>query len=163
MAEAKCFMCLEPQQSAAARLQLLCDMKTAFDTLVANGIQGAPGTPGADGATGADGADGPVWTPVHSTLNYNANVNVDFTGDEYKTVTLAGNIDFDAVNHTAGSAIVVRILCDASPRNLTFNAGWKFVGNTAPASIVANKVGILSLTSFGVNDANVIAAYAVQI
>jgi hypothetical protein len=85
---------------------------------------------------------------------------VDFTGDEYKTVTLTGNIDFDAVNHAAGRAVVVRILGDGSVRNLTFHASWVFIGGAAPATLGINKKAILSLTSFSNDDANVIAAYS---
>ena len=66
------------------------------------------------------------------------------------------------VNAAAGLAVVVRIIGDGSIRNLTFNASWKFVG-PKPTTLAANKIGVLSLTSFGTTDANVVAAYSAEV
>ena len=54
----------------------------------------------------------------------------------------------------------IRIIGDGSERALTFPAGWTFVGAAAPATLAADKTAILTLTSFGTTDANVVAAYA---
>jgi hypothetical protein len=37
-----------------------------------------------------------------------------------------------------------------------------FVGSAAPASIAANKTGLLELYSYGTTDANVVARWSVQ-
>jgi hypothetical protein len=95
------------------------------------------------------------------TLAYAATVNIDFNGEAFQTVTLAGNITFTTSNRAAGKAVSVRVICDGSSRNFTFPS-WVFIGAAAPASINASKTAILSLTCFDANDTGVIAAYSEQ-
>lgn len=141
------------------------------------GDQGDPGAPGAKGdkgdagdagpagATGPKGDigdTGPAWSPTHSVLAYGATVTPDFDGDDYRTVTLAGNIDFTAsANRGAGKSVVIRVIGDASERTLAFNASWKFYG-AKPATLAANKEAVLSLSCFGANETDVRAAWAVE-
>lgn len=98
---------------------------------------------------------------THSTLTYAATTNIDFTSDNFRTETLTGNVTFTTSNLEAGRSVTIRIIGDSSLRTLTFPA-WKFVGATAPASLAANKIAVLTLTSFGTTDANVVAAYAAE-
>ena len=70
-------------------------------------------------------------------------------------------IDTAAANKGAGKTIIIRITCDSSARNFTWNSNWKFVGEK-PVSIAASKVAILSMTCFGTNDSDIICSYAVQ-
>lgn len=97
----------------------------------------------------------------HSTLTYAASTAIDFTGDGFQTCSLTGNITFTTSNLAAGRSKTVRIVSDGSSRTFTFPS-WVFVGAAAPASIAANKTAILTLTSFGTTDADVVAAYSVQ-
>lgn len=128
----------------------------------ANGTNGVDGNDGAPGAPGAAGAAGPAWSPSHSTLTYGASVTVDFDVDDYRTVTLTGDINFaDSANRAAGKSCVVRVLTDGSPRALAFNAGWVFLG-TAPTTQAASKTGILTLTCFGADESDIVAAYSVE-
>lgn len=99
---------------------------------------------------------------VASTLTYANPATIDFAGDDFKTISLTGNCVFQSSNLAAGRCISVRIVCDGSDRTLGFPADWTFVGPAAPADIAANKVGLLSVTSFGTTDTNVVAAYAVE-
>lgn len=117
------------------------------------------------GTVGLTTTDRPQFANVritHSTLTYAASVAVDFDADGFKTVTLAGDIEFTTSNLAAGRSKTIRIVGDSSTRAFTFPASWKFVGAAAPASLAANKVAILTLTSFGTTDADVIAAYAAE-
>lgn len=100
---------------------------------------------------------------THSTLTYAATTNIDFanTVDDFRTVTLTGNITFTTSNLAAGRSRTIRIIGDASLRTFTFPA-WKFVGAAAPASLAASKIGILTLTAFGAANADVVAAYAAE-
>lgn len=98
-------------------------------------------------------------TITPSTLLY-ASPAIDFAAEALRTVTLTGNITFTTSNLAAGKSVTVRIIGDGSIRTLTFPAGWKFVGAAAPTQIAANKIAILTLTSFSTTDANVVAAYA---
>lgn len=87
--------------------------------------------------------------------------NLDFTSQGYLTHSITGNITYTASNYAAGKSLSVRITCDGTQRNLTFPAGWVFVGSK-PTAIAASKIGILSITSFGATEAETVAAYAVQ-
>jgi hypothetical protein len=104
-------------------------------------------------------------TNVHitnSTLAYSATPNIDFDGDGFKTITLTGDAAFVGVNYGAGKSVTLRIVGDSSTRNLSFDSDWKFLGAAAPTDIAANKVGLLTLTSFTGADTGVLAAYSVQ-
>jgi hypothetical protein len=96
------------------------------------------------------------------TLTYAASVALDFETQVYKKVDLTGNITFTTSNLAVGASMAIKIAADGSIRTFTFPAGWTFIGSAAPADIAANKTGVLSLTSFGTTDAEVIAAYAVE-
>ena len=87
--------------------------------------------------------------------------NLDLTSQGYLTHSITGNITYTASNYAAGKSLSVRITCDGTQRNLTFPAGWVFVGSK-PTAIAASKIGILSITSFGATEADTVAAYAVQ-
>lgn len=128
----------------------------------ANGLNGTNGTNGADGAPGPQGPAGPEGSFSHSNLTYAATVDLDFDADDYRSLTLAGDVTFTTSNRAAPKALSIRIIGDGSLRTLTFPAGWKFIGAAAPANIAANKEAILSITCFGAADADVRASYAVE-
>ena len=89
-------------------------------------------------------------------------INLNFSAETgLYTRSAAGNITFAATNYRAGSIKTVRIISGASPRNLTFPLSWVFMG-TKPTSIVAGRVGILTITSFGTTEADCVAAWTVQ-
>lgn len=79
----------------------------------------------------------------------------------YLTQTLTGDPSYSLSNRIAGRTTTARILADVATRTFTFPAGWAFVG-TKPTTIVANKVGILTVTCFDTTEAGVLAAYSVQ-
>lgn len=99
------------------------------------------------------------------TLVYNPTIFLDFRGPDYQSVSLAGNITFATQKHAPGRAIVVRArnTSGVTARNLTFPPSWIFLGPSGkPSTIAPSRTGILSITSFGTSDADVIAAWAVQ-
>ena len=98
---------------------------------------------------------------AQSALTYAATVDLDFTGNSYRTLALTGNVTFTSSNRAAGRTVTVKIAADASARTLTFPAGWKFVGSK-PTDIAASKTGILTVTCFGSADTDAVAAYAVE-
>jgi hypothetical protein len=99
---------------------------------------------------------------THSTLTYGASVALDFDGNGFQTCSLTGDITFTTSNLAAGRSKTIRIVGDGSLRSFTFPGGWTFVGAAAPASLAANKVAVLTLTSFGTTDADVVAAYSAE-
>lgn len=102
-----------------------------------------------------------VENPVHSTLTYSATPAIDFAGDQFKTISLTGDATFSSSNLGAVRSVTVRIVCDGSERTLGFPADWTFVG-AKPATIAANKVGILTVFAYGNADTDVVAAYSVE-
>lgn len=153
-------------------------------------IRGPAGATGSTGATGpgvaAGGTAGQILSKVDAT-NYNTQwitapyanktpvvgtglatsgtVNLDLStlNDTFQTMgALTGDITFTTSNLTAGRSTTIRVVNGATLRVLTFPA-WVFVGTPMPANIAASKTGILTITSFGTTDADVVAAWAAQL
>jgi hypothetical protein len=75
------------------------------------------------------------------------------------TISTNGSLTFTGSNYKAGGIKTARIAnSTASSQTLTFPANWKFVG-IKPTLINANKIGILTLTSFTTSDTGCVAAY----
>jgi hypothetical protein len=102
-------------------------------------------------------------TVVQGTLTYASTVNLDMAAlvGRHQTIALTGNLTLTSSNRATGRTVALRIICDATLRNLTFPAGWIFLG-TKPSDIAASKIGVLSLTFFGANDTDCVAAWGVQ-
>lgn len=98
-----------------------------------------------------------------STITYAAPVDLDMAAlaGGYRSISLTGNLELTALNRAAGRQVTLRLVCDASTRTLTFPAAWVFLG-TKPSSLAASKTAVLSLSFFGVNNADCVAAYGVQ-
>jgi len=108
----------------------------------------------------------PAWTNTptlsnlifsSTALSYAASVAIDFNSTGLQTISLTGNITFTTSNRGAGKSVTVEIVCDGTQRTLTFPA-WVWLG-VAPSAITASKTAILTLTCFGSNDTDVVAAY----
>lgn len=123
-------------------------------------------------SAGATATGGPVITnPSTSTPS----VQVDLDGAPFQTIELIGGKTYtfaalDGQSADAVKTVTLRVKqtgTGAATFELTgtaFNAwGWPERENGAPSSIAEGKTALLSLTSFGPGDANVIAAYAVTI
>ena len=105
---------------------------------------------------------GNITTITHSTLTYAGTTDIDLTGDDFRTITLTGNITFTTSNRAAARSITLKIIGDSSLRTFTFPS-WKFVGGAAPASLAANKIAVLTITAFGTADTDIVAAYAAEV
>ena len=147
---------------------------TTSGTLTLTGTLGA-----ANGGTGlaspgalnnvltSDGAGG--WTSIAATapsvltVEYAASITLDFDPalSPYQKVTLAGDLTLlsPSANLGGGRALSLLIIGDGSIRTLTLPA-WSFLGAAAPATLAVGQKAVLSLTSYGTADADVIAAYA---
>jgi len=102
-------------------------------------------------------------TVTQGTIAYGASVNLDMatlTGT-HRTIALTGNLTLTSGNRGSGRQVVLRLICDATQRALSFPAGWRFLG-ARPANIAASKVGVLSLTFFGDNETDGVAAWGVE-
>jgi hypothetical protein len=89
-------------------------------------------------------------------------VNIDFESTPFRNIgPLTGDIVFTTSNRSIGKAISLRIQNGGTLRTFTFPS-WVFLGVGAPANIAANKMGILSLSCFGPEDTDIVAAYGLQ-
>jgi hypothetical protein len=95
------------------------------------------------------------------TVSSSDTINVAFDKDRVITRTATGAITFTGSAYNGGKSASIRIVPGASNRNLTFPAGWKFL-SFKPTSVLANKTGVLALTSYGTAEAHVVAAWAVE-
>lgn len=100
----------------------------------------------------------------NDAITYAASVALDFatTIKSVQSVTLTGNITLTTTNLASGRVKVLRIIGDGSVRTFSLPAGWKFLNGSAPASLAASKVGVLTLMAFGATDGDVVATYGVQ-
>jgi hypothetical protein len=130
------------------------------------------GTPGTwERLGGVDTAADYVWTGYHTfhksprmpseAVAYAASLAIDFNGKPFQTVTLTGDLAISTTNRGNGRMISVRLIGDASARSLNFATGIRFVG-PKPTSLDAGKVAILSLTSFGDDETDTVAAYSAE-
>lgn len=100
------------------------------------------------------------------TLGTSGTITVDLSSSMLQTTgTLTGNItSLVTSNRAAGRSATLRIINGGTNRTITYSASWRWVG-TQPASgftLNANKIGILSLTSFGTAETDIVAAWAVE-
>lgn len=100
--------------------------------------------------------------PTFATLTYGATVYLIPTGGKMQKVSLTGNITFATSGLSAGADFKVIIAADGSTRNLTWPVGWTWIGGTAPATIAANKTGLLEIMATTGADSGVVARWTVQ-
>ena len=121
---------------------------------------------GAAISAGATATGGPVITnPSSSTPS----VQVDLDGSPFQTIELVGGktYTFSSLTNQVSSAVKTVTLkvtgTGTGTATLTLPS-WVWperASGAAPTGIATGKVALLSLTSFGTGDANVIAAFAV--
>lgn len=105
-----------------------------------------------------------VRTVPGADLPTSGSILLSFGGPSLlSTGTLTGNITFStsALGRLPGASLTIRVRNGGTQRTLTFPSGWVFVG-AKPANIAANKFGILTVTSFGTSDSDMVAAWAVE-
>lgn len=143
MDQAKCFTCLEGKQPMAVLLQMICNLQAVIQQLITT-------------------IPAPATGPTVEDLVYAASIDIDLDGADYQRLTLAGDIDFNgSLNRPAvgfAKSVAVVITADGSDRTITYNASWTSIG-AAPASIVAGKTGVLSITALGPAETDVLIVY----
>lgn len=97
-----------------------------------------------------------------TTITYSATPNIATTAN-LQTIALTGNAAFTASGYAAGQYVTVRVVGDGSNRTVSFPATWVWVGSVPPTTLIANKVGLLSLVVFGTTEASVVASWAASL
>ena len=100
--------------------------------------------------------------PLFGTQTYLATTNLTPAVGLTQRVALTGNVTFITSGLVAGRNFSMIVAADGSTRNLTWPVGWTWVGGTAPATIAANKTGLLEILPTTGADSGVIARWTVQ-
>lgn len=105
-----------------------------------------------------------------TTLGTTGTLNLDMNGSMLQTTgTLTGNITLTTSNRSAGESVTLRIVNGGTNRTITFPGTppaltWRYVG-TKPANaytLAANKIAVLTITAFGTNESDIVAAFSVE-
>lgn len=107
-----------------------------------------------------------VWTRTQVNLGvitYAGVVPLDLSAmNDFQSLTLAGDITFTAgLTYSPGLRKEISITADGSLRNITWPAGWTWLG-TAPTTLAANKTGMVRLRCTGTTAASLLASWEVQ-
>lgn len=100
---------------------------------------------------------------THSALPFNSTIALSFREDDYRTLNLTGDIQFNAQHHSAAKSISVVIRNNQVTHAMSFPPSWIWLGAVGkPTQIAAGKTGVLSITCLGTSDADVIAVWSAQ-
>jgi len=105
----------------------------------------------------------PHFHPGYFVATHATSYTASFADGKIQKLDITGTTNFQSLSgQNAGQELEIIIICDGSTRNLSFPAGWVFVGAAAPANIAANKTAVLVLRAMGTNDSDVVARYVVE-
>lgn len=103
------------------------------------------------------------FLPGYSVATHATSFTPDASLGRWQRLDVTGTTNFQSLNNqAAGQVVTFALVCDGSTRNLSFPAGWVWMGGSEPANIAANKTGLLRLGTMGAADADVIADYVVE-
>jgi hypothetical protein len=93
--------------------------------------------------------------------DYAGTIVLDFGSQAYSTVNLTGNLHIDLTGMQPGHGVSLRIIGDSVARTLSVAGGVRFIG-TAPTELAADKIAIVSFSSYSTDLANVVGAYSAE-
>jgi hypothetical protein len=111
-------------------------------------------------------ANGSIDTTKYSLSGkaYSANFLIDFNAKPVQSTVLSGDVTFVDGNRAApiGPAknVTLRVSGDTVNRLITFS-GMKVLGVT-PTGLLANKIAIISFTSYGPNPSDTVVGFAAE-
>jgi microcystin-dependent protein len=73
----------------------------------------------------------------------------------------SGDVEFSVFAYQTGAERIIRLVGDATARDLVFPTGWRFLGSE-PSQLGVNEVGVLSLRCFGSNESDCVAQWGVS-
>ena len=98
----------------------------------------------------------------HGDLTSNAELVINFNDAPLQKINLGANITKLSTSHRGeGKSLTLKLATDGIPRGIAFDPLIRFVGSI-PTVIPANKIAVLTLTSFGVNEYDTIAGIAIE-
>jgi len=103
------------------------------------------------------------YETVILAISYASTVTLDLSTNNLQTLALTGDVTINTSNLAAGRAKQVIVSADSTARNISWPAGWVWIGSAAPASIAASKTAMLTLIPTSTTDASVKAFWSVQL
>jgi len=103
------------------------------------------------------------YETVILAISYTSTVTLDLSTNNLQTLALTGDVTINTSNLAAGRAKQLIVSADSTARNISWPAGWVWIGSAAPASIAASKTAILTLIPTSTTDASVKAFWSVQL
>ncbi len=95
------------------------------------------------------------------TVPYNATQSLDFDSNQYRQITLTGDLTtLSTVNRAAGKIMTLVVIGDSVNRTLTFNSSWHTNPSDPSIIIGANSRVVLSFYCAGTSETDVIVAAA---
>jgi len=88
-------------------------------------------------------------------------ITLDFEGDGFDTLQVTETTHVLVSNPGRGRSVALRLAHDGTDRAITFDSRIRFLG-AKPDTLTANKLSVLSMTSFGTLTGGVIAAYGAE-
>lgn len=118
-------------------------------------------------ASSYSGITSSLTATVGVGLGTTGTVNLDMSllSGTYQTINMSGDITFTTSNRGTGKGTTIRLVPNAAgiaTRNITFPAGWKFVG-VASTTVLPNKVGVLTILYFGSAETDCLATIITEI
>mgnify|MGYP003645583386 CR=1 FL=1 len=91
--------------------------------------------------------------------------DIDFSEDQLQIISISANTTFTTVNRATGKIKTIRLLADGTNRVCTFPSGIRWLG-VAPISntytVTASKYAIITFTSFGTTEADILGVFSVE-
>ena len=78
----------------------------------------------------------------------------------YRSLSVLSDTVFSTSNLGNGTSISLRLVSTGGPYNLTWPAGWEWLGSAPPALLPADTTALLATVSFGAVDASVMAVWS---
>lgn len=102
-----------------------------------------------------------VSAPVSAAGALGTN-SLNFLSAPYQQVALTNNVFLNPVNANTGLTVTVKFLADGSARNVIVTNDWKKLSGSLTNQVLANKIGVLSVTYFDADHTNAVMSWAAQ-
>ena len=96
-----------------------------------------------------------------TTLNYTATMSIDFDASMFHSSSITSSVYLTASNLGVGKMASLKLSASANSP-IYYPSAWTWLG-TPPTLISGSKIGVVSLTSYGTGDRDVVGAFATQL
>jgi hypothetical protein len=94
-------------------------------------------------------------------VNYTSTMSIDFNASLFHSSSISSSVYLTGSNLGAVKMASIKIFASGSNCEVYYPSSWTWLG-TAPSVITASKTAVISLTSYGTTDSQIVGAYATQ-